>query len=308
MHPTLELIRNRNAGRPDEAVLAAVVEGGGLRGGFTAGNVAALEEAGYTANLFDIVIGASSGAYNAAYYAGNSSVEGCRIYSEHMVQNDFANYKAWLKGRPVMNFNVVLNHILEEVIPLDWQTAIDADSLHMVVSDPHKVGTKVLSPPKDKTELKNNLRATAHIPILGGRAPRIENLRYYDGSLTAPLPVEQAIGLGATHILALSSRSLKEWRNRQTRLERVVSRAYDLRYPGIDKAIRHGVETADERVEYLANARDNPQGPPYIYTIDTPEGIVVHQFERDTDKLAEIVELGKRAVKRIFEFGSAVSL
>jgi len=300
-HPTIELIDGRKNGLPDDAVLAAVIEGGGLRGGFTAGNVVALEEAGYPARLFNFVIGASSGLFNSAFYVADGSIEGSRIYSEHMVQHNFADYKAWFRGRHVMDLTVVLDHILEEEIPLDWDTAVASSRLYGVVSDPHQVGTKILPPPKDKAELKNNLRASAHIPILAGRAPNIDGRRYYDGSLTAPLPIDQAIALGATHILALSSRSLKEWRNHQSPLERFVSRAYDLRYPGIDKAIRHGVETADERVEFLTNARDDPQGPPYIYTIDTPEGIVVHQFERDTDKLTEIVELGKQAVRSVFE-------
>ena len=79
-----------------------------------------------------------------------------------------------------------------------------------------------------------------------------------------------------------------------------MSRIYDLRYPAIDKAIRHGVETSQERMEFLTEARDNPSEPPFVYTIDTPEDIVVHQFERDTEKLAEIVHLGKEAVRQTF--------
>ncbi|HXY17944.1 MAG TPA: patatin-like phospholipase family protein [Candidatus Nitrosopolaris sp.] len=298
-HPVIELLETRRQQIEDDHVLGLVVEGGGLRGVLTAGMLISMEQNGYGPDIFDFVVGSSAGAFNAAYFLSGNVSEGATIYSEHSAQHGFIDLKAWLKlreRRPIMDVSIHTNHLLEGVVPLDWENIIASEKLHIAVSDPHEIGTRVLPPPSDKDELKRNLRATAHIPILAGRPTLIDGLPYYDGSLTAPLPIEEAISLGATHVLALSSRSLKKWRNKQTRIERLASRLYNLRYPGIDAAVSQGVETAIQRVQYLIEARDNPEDIPFIYTVDAPENIQIRQFEADAAKLADGVRLGKIAL------------
>lgn len=296
IHPVVDLLEKRRNSAEDNYKLGLVVEGGGLRGALTAGMVAELHDSGYPAELFDVIIGSSAGAFNATYYISGNPGEGAFIYPNHLMQHKFVDYLGWLKRRPIMDLSVPVDNLLEEVVPLNWQRIIESKKLYIVVSDPHEVGTKVLPPPENKGQLKNYLRATAHIPVLAGKPPLIEDLPYYDGSLTAPLPIEQAVVLGATHVLALSTRCLKEWRQKQTRIERLASRYYDQRYPGIDKAIRKGVETAKERVDYLAAARDCPEETPFVYTIDVPNNLNIRQFESQSSKLLQSIDVGKIAV------------
>src|SRR5918999_3388203 len=70
-HPVLGVLRDRaRAGsgpgrRHDTHRVALVVEGGGMRGVVSAGMTAALERLGLT-RCFDLVVGSSAGALNAA--------------------------------------------------------------------------------------------------------------------------------------------------------------------------------------------------------------------------------------------------
>lgn len=298
-HPVIELMRQRTHGALDHEHLSLVIEGGGLRGALTAGEVAELEAKEYSPIIFDSVVASSSGAYSAAYYLSENAQDGANLYIDHLIQAKMAHFGNCLHLRPVLDLSVPVDDLLENVIPVNWDKVVETKKLHMMVSDPHEVTTKMLPPPRDKEELKNFLKATSHMPILSGRAPTIEGLSYYDGSLTSPLPIAQAIALGATHVLALSTRNLREWRTKQTKLERVVSRIYDKRWPGIDAAIRKGVETADTKMAELTCARDNPVEPPYIYTLEAPPRLDIKQFEQDPRKTAIGVEIGRLAIRSL---------
>src|SRR4051812_49942749 len=66
MHPILALLAARARGaRDDGATLALVIEGGGMRGVVSSAMAAALEGRGLTP-CFDLVVGTSAGALNAA--------------------------------------------------------------------------------------------------------------------------------------------------------------------------------------------------------------------------------------------------
>lgn len=296
-HPVCALLEARKKSVKDSYKLALVIEGGCFRGALTAGMISALHELGYTADLFDIVMGCSAGAFNGAYYISGNPEDGVRIYPDYMTQKSFIDRLGWLKGKPIVNLSAVTDHFLEHSIPINWDKIISSRKFYAVTADPTEVGTKILSPPSSKDELKIYLKATSHIPILAGAPPLINGLPYYDGSLTAPLPIEQAIKLGSTHILALSNRNLREWRNKQTLFEHIVSGLYDHKYPGIGKSIRESVEKAHERARTLINKRDNPMQQPYVYTVDVPEGLVIHQLETDRSKVETDIRIGVSALK-----------
>ena len=76
-------IRDYLLTRSGELRLGLVVQGGGMRGVYSMGALAALEEAGLRES-FDIVTGSSSGAINAAYFLAGQADEAVDLYLRYL--------------------------------------------------------------------------------------------------------------------------------------------------------------------------------------------------------------------------------
>jgi predicted patatin/cPLA2 family phospholipase len=298
-HPVMELLEQRKSGQEDASKLALVVEGGMMRGVITGAMVAQLETMGYGPDLFDLVVGTSAGAVNASYYIAKQAVQGVRVYPDYLGSKGFVDRLGWIKKRPIVNLSILMDDIMEHEVPLKWDSVVTAHKLYMTTSDPFTAGTRVLEPSRTAQELKEGLRASCHVPLLAGKPIEIDGVPLYDGGLTAPLPIKEALDLGATHVLALSGRHLANWRSKQTVVERFVSRFYDLKYPGIDKAIRSGVETANSRRLLLQNHRSGSDEEPYIFLVDPSHNSDISQLEKDTSKIEAALLLGQQAVETL---------
>ncbi|MBI2009246.1 hypothetical protein HYS84_02430 [Candidatus Saccharibacteria bacterium] len=49
-------------------------------------------------------------------------------------------------------------------------------------------------------------------------------------------------------------------------------------------------------MDYLAAARDCPEETPFVYTIDVPNNLNIRQFESQSSKLLQSIDVGKIAV------------
>ncbi|HXV94881.1 MAG TPA: patatin family protein [Pseudonocardia sp.] len=210
------LLRRRETGsrpgaRTDGHRIALVVSGGGMRGAYAGGMVHALDDAGL-GDAFDVVYGSSAGAYiGAALLLGNG--EGAaRIFFEDMACREFIDPRRFGTRRPVVSLDHLIGHILTVPKPLPWaELAASPVPLRVIVTAADDLTPHVLDPATPQ-EWRHALRATAAIPLLAGPPVELYGRRWIDGSVSEPLPVLQALRDGATHVLALLTRTEPELR------------------------------------------------------------------------------------------------
>ncbi len=301
-HPVVGSIFDRLNGKETTSRLALVVEGGGIKAAATGAMVAELERIGIKPNVFDLIIGTSAGSFNIAYYIAEQARQGVTIYSKHLKDQDFINFYRGIYGRPIMDHGILLDHIMETVVPLDWQKVIDSKKFYSIATNPaSKIEHSVtLGPPQNKVQLKQFLRASAHIPVIAGKPPTINNVRLYDGGMTAMLPIDQAVNLGATHILALSARNLGAWKSSITNLEKLFLYGSSLRWPGFNNALYDRVKKNSVQSKTFTTARLNPSKPPYILVLDCPDLPEVNRFEKNTAAISQAVESGSQVIQAAF--------
>src|SRR5450755_26329 len=87
--------------RADDARIALVIEGGGMRGIVAGGAVSALHDLGVT-NCCEAVYGASAGAISGAYLLAGTPHAGTRLYTDRLVSGRFIDASRLLRARPVM--------------------------------------------------------------------------------------------------------------------------------------------------------------------------------------------------------------
>jgi predicted patatin/cPLA2 family phospholipase len=306
-HPVLDVLHARLHGRcepgarADPHKVAVVLEGGGMRGVVSAGMTAALERLGLT-RCFDLVVGSSAGALNAAALLAGVARPAAAMYHTVLASRKFVNPVRLLFGRPALDVRFVLAHAGDELDAERHERTISSPiPLHCVALDVDSARSVEFSGMRTKDELWDVLLATTRMPWIGGPPVAIEGRRYIDGALTCPIPVGNAIDAGATHVLVLQTRPYGVPRSAGGRVgERLIARHLRGLNPDLVPLWHARIEAYENLVERIARQSEAPAGDgPHILGLRPPAGTpVVTQLERRPEILARAAADAERLVEQ----------
>jgi predicted patatin/cPLA2 family phospholipase len=308
-HPVLDVLhaRLRNGSAPgartDPHRVAVVLEGGGMRGVVSAGMTAALERLGLT-RCFDLVVGSSAGALNAAALLGGVARPAAAMYHTVLASKQFVNPVRLLFGRPALDVRFVLAHADGDLDAERHERTISSPiDFHCVALDVDSTKSVEFSGMRTKDELWDVLLATTRMPWIGGPPVPIGDRRYIDGALTCPIPVGNAVEAGATHVLVLQTRPYGVPRSAGGRVgERLIARHLRGLNPALVPLWHGRIQEYEELVEDIAQRSSSPNGDgPYVYGLRPPAGTpVVTQLERRPEVLERAAHHAERLVEQTF--------
>jgi predicted patatin/cPLA2 family phospholipase len=306
-HPVLDVLRARLRGRcepgarSDPHKVAVVLEGGGMRGVVSAGMTAALERLGLT-RCFDLVVGSSAGALNAAALLAGVARPAAAMYHTVLASRKFVNPVRLLFGRPALDVRFVLAHAGDELDAERHERTISSPiPLVCVALDVDSARSVEFSGMRTKDELWDVLLATTRMPWIGGPPVAIDGHRYIDGALTCPIPVGNAVDAGATHVLVLQTRPYGVPRSAGGRVgEALIARHLRRLNPALVPLWHSRIEAYEELVERIARQSESPNGDgPHILGLRPPAGTpVVTQLERRPEILARAAADAERLVEQ----------
>jgi predicted patatin/cPLA2 family phospholipase len=297
-HPVLAAIARRMAGAgPGGDRIALVVEGGGMRGVVSSAMAAAIEELRLL-DAFDLVVGTSAGALNAAALVAGVAAGCTEEYAEGFVSRAFINPARLLVGRPAVDVDYVLSFNSHRLDPdRHARTVASRIPLYCVATDVERCAAADLSGFADLGELRAALLASSRLPWIGGEPVAFRGRRWLDGGLSEPVPVPTALAAGATHVLVLLTRP------RGARVEtggslgdRLVERHLRALNPRLVDVYRgRGAAYAELTDRVFAATAGPADSPPYLMGIALPPGSPVPaRLERDPRRLRAAAELGRR--------------
>jgi predicted patatin/cPLA2 family phospholipase len=314
-HPVLDVIRGRAesgsqpGARCDDARVALVVEGGGMRGVVSAGMTAAIERLGLTP-CFDLVVGASAGAINGAALLGGVAQEGAAMYHGPLASRSFVNPARVLRGRPVIDVNYVLKYASGGLDRERHDRVVEgAAAIHCVATSVEAANPVVFSGMRTRDELWDAILASTRMPWAGGAPVEIDGRRYIDGGLGAPIPVAEAIVAGATHVLALQTRPYGVPRKSASRIgDRFIERHLRKLNPALVTLYRERIAGYEQVVQDIAaRSREPGERPPYVLGVRPPAGTpCVGQLERRSPILAAAAADADRLTERALGTGAAL--
>jgi predicted patatin/cPLA2 family phospholipase len=166
----------------------------------------ALESLG-TRLAFDCVYGASAGSLMGAYFISGQAALAPSIYFQDLPNRRFISRKRVIGPRPILDLDYLVDHVIENVKPLDWDAVLDAPiELHVLTTDVSNGVPLDLTGFQQRADLKEAMRASARLPGLAGPPVLINGVPCYDAGLTDSLAFRSALRGGATHVLALKTR------------------------------------------------------------------------------------------------------
>ena len=177
-----------------------------MRGVVAAGMVSALEDLGLTRS-FDGVFGSSAGAICGAYFLAQQGAVGASIFSENINNSRFASRLRLCWGRPIVNLDYLVNEVMIRIKPLNTRAVLSSPTpLAVLATDVASGRPTLLRDFADGDELRQALRAGATMPVVAGGPHLFRGRRYFDASLSEPIPLRPADEEGFTHIIVLLTR------------------------------------------------------------------------------------------------------
>ena len=177
--------------RSDDRI-ALVLEGGGMRGIYTAGVIDVLLEQGLDQRFY-VVWGVSAGATNASTVKARMIGRTCRDYLAFRDDDRFMSMKSFARTGNVAGAAFIYAGLQYARDPLDFATFNANPMRCMAVLSDVTFGTAAYLEISELPRDTERVRASASLPVLS-EIVELEGHRYLDGGICDSVPVEVALG------------------------------------------------------------------------------------------------------------------
>ena len=268
-----------------------VLEGGGIRGIFTAGILDVLMEEGIE---FDGAVGVSAGAAFGGNYKSGQARRTIRYNLRYAKDPRYSSFRSLLATGDLFNAQFCYHDIPEKHDPLDWDSFYKNPMEFYLVATDCETGKPVYhlcDESEDNYETLEWFRASGSMPLVS-RVVAIGGYKLLDGGVADSIPLRFMEEQGYERNLVILTRPAG-YVKQPNPLMPVIRRALSS-YPEVVRAI------GDRHINYnqeLAYVRQREAGK-YAYVI-RPEGdLDIGRIEHDRLKIRTVYKEGRRLARR----------
>ena len=263
--------------------IGLVLEGGGMRGLYTAGVLDGLTDARW---MPDYVVGVSAGAGNAASYLSGQRGRNLRINTGYLKDKRYLSFRNFLRTKSLFGMDFIFNEIPNMLDPFDYQAFADCPCAFEVGVTDVKTGKPAYL---DKKTMEQGdftaLRASSSIPVFSPIV-KLGKGAYLDGGTSDPIPVERAFQWGCGRVVVVLTRE-RGFQKKPEGFRQVYKRVFR-RYPQMIHTLDIRHQVYNQTLENLDGLER--QGKALVIAPKEPLG--VGRFEKDKDKLTAVYRLG----------------
>jgi len=271
--------------------IGLVLEGGGMRGVYTAGVLDFFMDKQI---YFPYVIGVSAGACNAASYVARQRGRNRVVTIDFIKDPRYLSYRNLWKERSMFGMDFIFREIPTNIIPFDFET-FSTTPEHFLVGTTDAVSGEPLYYDKlDGHDMMQVIRASSSLPFIA-KPVRIQDKVLFDGGIADPIPVEKAKRDGfARNVLVLTRN--KDYRKKPMRHEWFARRVYP-EYRGLVDSMKRRCEIYNDTLASIE--RMERDGSVFVIR---PEGpLDVGRLEKDARKLHALYERGYQDTEKAYE-------
>ncbi len=268
-----------------------VLEGGGLRGIFTAGVLDVLMEEGIE---FDGAVGVSAGAAFGCNYKSKQQKRTIRYNLKYAKDQRYSSLRSLLSTGDLFNAQFCYHDIPEKLFPFDWKTFRENPMEFYLVCTDVETGKPVyhLCGDEPEWEMMEWFRASGSMPLVS-RVVEVGGYKLLDGGIADSIPLLFMEKQGYERNLVILTRPAG-YIKRRNPMMRVISRALH-QYPEAVKAMekRHLVYN-----EALAYIRQRESGK-FCFVIRPETDLDIGRVEHDRIKIRAAYKEGRRTARRL---------
>ena len=261
---------------------ALVVEGGAMRGIFSAGVLDAFLLEHF--DPFDLYIGVSAGASNIAAYLADMYQRNFKIYTTYSSRAEFINWPRFFQGGHLLDLDWLWEMTIKET-RLDLPKIFGKHKEFVVVVTSVESGEAVYHEP-DETTCEDLLKASCAIPLFYRKFPVVHSERVVDGGFADSIPVLEAYRRGARNIMVVRSR-YANYVKKDGWGAKLFAR-FLTNTPNLQKKTRNRAASYQEALAFIRNP---PQGVRVI-EVTPPYSFKTTRLTRDVNRLTAGYQIG----------------
>lgn len=275
----------------DNNRLGLVLEGGGMRGVYTAGVLDFFLEENF---FVDGIIGVSAGAVQAVNFVSRQEKRGFRVIATYVNDKRYMSFRSLLLTGDLFNRKFCYERIPNELDPFDYETFRNSSTRC------YATATNVLTGEASHLELKDlrddmdKLRASGSLPLVSNLV-NIDGIPHLDGGIADSIPFEAFRRMGYGKCIVVLTRA-KGYRKSPNRLMPIIRLKYR-KYPRFVAACENRFRVYNETLDALeaAEARGD------VFVIRPQKTVEVARLERNASKLEALYREGFAEAKERFD-------
>lgn len=269
-----------------------ILEGGAMRGMFTAGVIDVMMEHDIA---FDGAIGVSAGAVFGCNYKSHQIGRSLRYNTKFCQDPRYASFRSLLTTGDLYGADFCYNEIPNKLDPFDLETYRNSPMEFYVVCTDVETGKPVYQ--KCMTGDAHDImwmRASASMPLVS-RIVEVDGYKLLDGGISDSIPIRQFQKLGYDRNIIVLTQPLDyvKPKNQMVPLLRVMMR----KYPNLVRTMRFRHDIYNATTAYIRKLEQ--KGRVLVIRPEAPLGIA--RVEHDPKELTRVYQLGRDVAEKRLE-------
>ena len=268
-----------------------VVEGGGMRGVYTAGVLDYFMEK----NLyFDDCYGVSAGACHISSYVSKQIGRSMKVTLDYINDKRYCSINSLIKTGDMFGVEMLYDIIPNKLELYDYETFNKFKGNFYSVVTNCKTGKAEYIKIKDMKKDIIAVRASSSLPLLS-RIVEINGKEYLDGGITDSIPIKKSIKDGHKKNVVILTRD-KTYRKSKPKFLSLLKFKYK-KYPNLVKAIENRYKIYNETLDFLEEEKAKNK----VFIIQPKLPVKISRIEKDKDKLKALYNQGYEDAKELYE-------
>ena len=262
--------------------IGLVLEGGGMRGLFSAGVLDALLELKELS--VNGIVGVSSGALFGVNYVSKQKERAVRYNKKYADDKRYMGLHSWITTGNAVNKDFAFYELPYKLDVFDNETFKKAKTDFYVVMTNVESGKPEYVLIEDAFAQMEYLRATSALPF-ASKIIEINGKKYLDGGISDSIPIDFCESLGYDKIIAVLTRP--EGTYKEDKLGFLYKLVYR-KYPNLVNSL---LNMATDYEKVLVKIKDL-ENKGKIFVVRPPEVLKIGRLEKNRDKIQKVYDIG----------------
>lgn len=259
-----------------------ILEGGGMRGVYTAGVLDAFLEENIE---FSSIYGVSAGSCHACSYMSKQKGRAYRVNVDYLDDPNYCGVKSYLKTGNVFGADMLYSQIPNVLDPFDYEEFEKYPGKFFAVLTNLETGEPEYIRVKDLKKQMWAVRASSSLPLVS-KTLVVKGRHYLDGGIADSIPIRRSIEAGNEKNVVILTRE-DSYRKTPNELMPLMKLRYSHSKAFLEKAENRHIRY-NETLDYLKTEEEEGR----VFIIRPSEKVNVGRVEKNKDKLEHLYNIG----------------
>ncbi|NBI27776.1 patatin family protein [Chengkuizengella sp. YPA3-1-1] len=263
--------------------IGLVLEGGGLRGVYTAGVLDYFLEKDLSVPY---IIGASAGACNATSYISKQIGRSKKVSIDYIDYPGYISVRNLITKRSMFGMDIIFDELPNKHEPFDYDTFHSSPQTFKIVVTDCITGEPIYFDKNCETkDVFTILKASISLPLIT-KVVKFGGYELLDGGIADPIPLKKSIEDGNKRNIVILTRN-KGYEKKPESYRWILKARYRRKYKGLMNTIINRHIQYNATLQYINDLED--KGDIFVFR---PKHLPVNSLEKDKIKLTQLYEQG----------------